>query len=148
MDQAAESWDDLQTVQVITGGREVSFLIHERSDGVIRLIGPCGLLGQEVRVLLSNAAPGDLMVRILWTFRVSEDLIENGGVIVDNADQSPSAAISRPHRRVERTSACAAGVSRTVKVPSGTIPLNSLMSVRRGPPASAQTSRFVATVRP
>jgi hypothetical protein len=72
----------LKPVQVVTEDeREFTFLSLGPSSSGIRLIGLCGLLGQKVRVRIPNpdGAPWCFVVRILWTCRVGDDLIENGG---------------------------------------------------------------------
>jgi hypothetical protein len=87
---AAQGWspsEHLQPVQVITAdGRALYFLRRGLSSSSIRLIGTCRLLGQKVRVLISNRVPRGLVVRIVWTCPVGDDLIENGGAILADAD--------------------------------------------------------------
>src|ERR1019366_9520285 len=55
---------------------------------------------------------------------------------------------SRPHRTVALTSVPSAGVNRTTMLPRAETPLNSLMSVRLGPPASLAMSKSVRTRLP
>ena len=87
---AAQGWspsEHLQPVQVVTAdGRALSYLSWGPSSSSIRLIGTCRLLGQKVRVLISNRVPRGLVVRIVWTCPVGDDLIENGGAILADAD--------------------------------------------------------------
>jgi hypothetical protein len=66
-------------------GRSVTLLTSNLSTRGIRLIGPKSLLGQKLRVSLVNdksSTPLCLLVRIVWSSRVSEGLCENGGLFL------------------------------------------------------------------
>lgn len=74
--------DLLQPVQVRTeDGKQFTLLSRDLSTTGIRLVGTRRLLGQKVRVTLSDREGETLtlMVRILWTCAVADDLFENGG---------------------------------------------------------------------
>jgi hypothetical protein len=67
-------------------GRELQLLSRDLSPTGIRLIGTRSLLGQKVRVLLppaGDAGPCTLLVRVLWTAAVGDDLYENGGTFLE-----------------------------------------------------------------
>jgi hypothetical protein len=75
----------LKPVQVVAEDeREFTFLTLGLLSSGIRLIGLCGLLGQKVRVRIPNpdGAPWCFVMRILWTRRIGDDLIENGGAFL------------------------------------------------------------------
>jgi hypothetical protein len=76
--------DFIQSVKVRTeDGRELTLLSRDLSPTGIRLIGTTRLLGQKVRVqLLSSAGLWEVLVRVLWTCVVGDDLFENGGTFV------------------------------------------------------------------
>jgi hypothetical protein len=86
MRKATEFREHLQPVRVVTaGGRVFTFLSRAPSPSGVRLIGTRGLLGQKVRVLFPDGAPGGRVVRILWTCPVGADLVENGGAFLADA---------------------------------------------------------------
>ncbi len=67
-------------------GKEYTLLTRDLSTTGVRLIGTRRLLGQKVHMLLprdDGAAPHRLLVRILWTCAVGEDLFENGGSFLE-----------------------------------------------------------------
>jgi hypothetical protein len=77
--------DIIYPVQVLTeDGRLLAFVIRNISMSGVRLLGPHRLLGQKVRVLVSNldGATWGVVVRILWTCPVNTDLVENGGAFL------------------------------------------------------------------
>lgn len=78
--------DFLQTVQVETDdGKSFSLLSRDISTTGIRLVGTRQLLGQKVHVLLPQGegqAPCKLLVRMLWTGALGDDLFENGGMFL------------------------------------------------------------------
>lgn len=75
--------DFIQPVQVQTeDGKEYALLSRDLSTTGIRLLGTKRLLGQKVQVALplgEDMPPCRLVVRILWTCAVGDDLFENGG---------------------------------------------------------------------
>jgi hypothetical protein len=79
--------DFIQPVTVTTeDGRSFQLLSRDLSTTGIRLIGTRRLLGQKIRVRVQpeEAAAGcTLLVRILWTCAVGDDLFENGGAFLD-----------------------------------------------------------------
>jgi hypothetical protein len=79
--------DFIQPVKVQTEDhREFTLLSRDLSTTGIRLIGTRSLLGQKVRVVLppdEQAEPCVLLVRILWTCAVGDDLFENGGTFLE-----------------------------------------------------------------
>ncbi|MCI0456013.1 MAG: PilZ domain-containing protein [Gemmataceae bacterium] len=85
--------DFIQPVKVITEDqREFTLLSRDISITGIRLIGTRSLLGQRVRVLLTDAEqeePWCFLVRILWTCAVGDELFENGGAFLEMIDQQP-----------------------------------------------------------
>ena len=77
--------DFVQPVKVVTEeGEELTLLSRDLSTTGIRLVGTRRLLGQKIRVLIPNleGQPLDVLVRILWTCPVGDDLVENGGAFV------------------------------------------------------------------
>ena len=67
-------------------GKEYTLLTRDLSTTGVRLIGTRRLLGQKVHMLLPHepgAAPHRLLVRILWTCAVGDDLFENGGSFME-----------------------------------------------------------------
>jgi len=80
--------DFVQPVKVRTeDGRELTLLSRDLSPTGIRLVGTRRLLGQKVRVRLgANDASCELLVRVLWTCAVGDDLYENGGAFVEVTD--------------------------------------------------------------
>jgi hypothetical protein len=79
--------DFIQPVQVVTEDqRKFTLLSRDLSTTGIRLIGTRRLLGQKVRVLISDGegkGAWSFLVRILWTCPVGEDLVENGGSFLE-----------------------------------------------------------------
>jgi hypothetical protein len=79
--------DFVQAVKVQSDdGAEYTLLTRDLSTTGVRLIGTRRLLGQKVHVLLpreDGAAPYRLLVRILWTCAVGDDLFENGGSFLE-----------------------------------------------------------------
>jgi hypothetical protein len=103
MDRAVNSQDDLKRgerrgedrvdfnhpLQVVTDDkRQFTFVGRDLSTSGIRLVGPHGLLGQKVHLLIPkpNGAPWSIAVRILWTCPVDDNLVENGGVFLVGPD--------------------------------------------------------------
>ena len=81
--------DFIQPVRVLTEDqRERHLLSRDLSTTGIRLIATRSFLGQKMRVFLGE---GDevcsLMVRVLWTCAVGDDLYENGCMFLD-ADEN------------------------------------------------------------
>lgn len=72
-------------------GKQFTLLSRDLSTTGIRLVGTRRLLGQKIRVTLPH---GDkqptLLVRILWTCAVTEDLFENGGSFMELAEEKPA----------------------------------------------------------
>jgi hypothetical protein len=79
--------DFIQPVKVQTeDGREFTLLSRDLSTSGIRLIGTRRLLGQKVRVHLPRKDQDGtccLLVRILWTCALGDDMFENGGSFVE-----------------------------------------------------------------
>jgi PilZ domain len=79
--------DFVQPVKVQTDdGKEYTLLTRDLSTTGVRLIGTRRLLGQKVQILLprdDGEAPLRLLVRILWTCAVGDDLFENGGAFLE-----------------------------------------------------------------
>jgi hypothetical protein len=79
--------DFIQPVKVHTqDGKEFALLSRDLSTTGIRLLGTKRLLGQKVRVDLplgDDADPCCIMVRVLWTCAVGDDLFENGGSFLE-----------------------------------------------------------------
>jgi hypothetical protein len=77
----------VQPVKVQTDdGKEYTLLTRDLSLTGVRLIGTRRLLGQKVRLLLPRddaEQPYRLLVRILWTCAVGDDLFENGGSFLE-----------------------------------------------------------------
>jgi hypothetical protein len=85
--------DFIQPVQVQTeDNRQFTLLSRDLSITGIRLVGTKRLLGQKVRVTLpqGDKEPCTLLVRILWTCAVADDLFENGGTFTELIDQPKS----------------------------------------------------------
>jgi len=81
-----DRYDVMQPVKVQTeDGRQFTLLSRDLSTTGIRLVGTKRLLGQKVRVTLPHGEkpPCSLLVRILWTCAVTEDLFENGGSFLE-----------------------------------------------------------------
>jgi hypothetical protein len=82
-----ERVDFVQSVKVQTEDhREYTLLSRDLSTSGIRLVGTRSLLGQKVRVMLfagDQAETYALLVRILWTCAVGDDLYENGGTFLE-----------------------------------------------------------------
>jgi len=79
--------DFVTPVKVLTeDGKEYTLLTRDLSTTGVRLIGTRRMLGQKVQMLLprdDGEAPYRLLVRILWTCAVSDDLFENGGTFLE-----------------------------------------------------------------
>jgi hypothetical protein len=79
--------DFVQPVKVRTeDGKEYTLLTRDLSPTGVRLVGTRHLLGQKLELLLpreEGASPYRLLVRILWTCAVGDDLFENGGSFVE-----------------------------------------------------------------
>lgn len=77
--------DFIQPVRVRTeGGDEFTLVSRDLSATGIRLLGTRQLLGQKIQVRMAGAQEGEtLVVRVLWTCAVGEDLFENGGSFLD-----------------------------------------------------------------
>ena len=73
--------DFIQPVKVRTeDGKEFALISRDLSATGVRLIGTKRLLGQKVELELPYGdGPCRLLVRILWTCAVGDDLFENGG---------------------------------------------------------------------
>jgi hypothetical protein len=81
-----ERFDFVQTVKAFSeDGRQFTLLTRDLSVTGIRLIGTRRLLGQKIRVLIPSPDGGtwDFRVRILWTCPVGDDLVENGGDLLE-----------------------------------------------------------------
>ncbi len=79
--------DFIQPVKIRTeDGTEATLMSRDLSATGVRLLGTKRLLGQKVQLDLPSGT-GDaicrLLVRILWTCAVGDDLFENGGSFVE-----------------------------------------------------------------
>ncbi len=78
--------DFIQPVKVRTeDGAEYTLLSRDLSATGVRLLGTKRLLGNKVQLTLPTGAdqpPCRLLVRILWTCAVGDDLFENGGIFL------------------------------------------------------------------
>jgi hypothetical protein len=83
----------IQTVKVRTDdGREFTLLSRDLSPTGIRLIGTRRFLGQKLHVSIPGADDGhswEFVARILWTCAVGEDLVENGGTLLEVEEKKP-----------------------------------------------------------
>jgi hypothetical protein len=83
----AERTDYVHPVQAQTeDGRRLNLLTRDLSPSGIRLLSTRSLLGQKLRLTLPAAgksAGPRLVVRILWTCAVGDDLFENGGTFLE-----------------------------------------------------------------
>lgn len=79
--------DFIQPVKIRTeDGTESTLMSRDLSATGVRLLGTKRLLGQKVQLILSTGNEEEscrLLVRILWTCAVGEDLFENGGSFVE-----------------------------------------------------------------
>ena len=79
--------DFVQTVQIQPeDGPAFTLLTRDLSTTGVRLIGTRRLLGQKVHLLLpreEGEEPYRLLVRILWTCAIGDDLFENGGSFME-----------------------------------------------------------------
>jgi hypothetical protein len=79
--------DFIQPVKIRTeDGKEFALMSRDLSATGVRLIGTKRLLGQKVQLELpdGNGEPGcKLLVRILWTCAVGDELFENGGSFME-----------------------------------------------------------------
>jgi len=80
--------DFVQPVSVLTeDGRQWKLLTRDLSTTGIRLLGTRRLLGQKVRVVIGQGEDAcSLVVRVLWTCAVGDDLFENGGMFLDDEE--------------------------------------------------------------
>ena len=79
--------DFVQPVKIRTeDGKEFSLLSRDLSATGVRLLGTKRLLGQKVQLELPDGkgeAACRVLVRILWTCAVGDDLFENGGSFME-----------------------------------------------------------------
>lgn len=77
----------VQPVRVRTeDGTEFTLLSRDLSATGIRLVGTRRLLGHKIQVMLPQGEgepPVHLVVRVLWTCALGEDLFENGGSFLE-----------------------------------------------------------------
>jgi hypothetical protein len=82
--------DFIQPVKVRTeDGKEFALMSRDLSSTGVRLLGTKRLLGQKVQLELPSGnddANCKLLVRILWTCAVGDDLFENGGIFMELLD--------------------------------------------------------------
>ena len=81
----------VQPIKVITADhREIQVLSRDLSPSGIRLIGTRSLQGQKVRVLIpcidDDSNPWCFLVQILWSSQIGDNLVENGGVLLERLD--------------------------------------------------------------
>jgi hypothetical protein len=86
--------DFVQPIKVQTDdGKEYTLLTRDLSTTGVRLIGTRRLLGQKVRIILpggDGAEAHQLLVRVLWTCAVGDDLFENGGSFLELVKPEPT----------------------------------------------------------
>jgi PilZ domain len=79
--------DYVQPVKIqAEDGKEFTLLTRDLSTTGVRLIGTSRLLGQKVHLMLprdEGQEPYRLLVRVLWTCAIGDDLFENGGVFME-----------------------------------------------------------------
>ena len=79
--------DFIQPVKVETeDGKSFTLLSRDLSTTGIRLLGTRRLLGQKVSIEIpqgTDELPARLVVRVLWTCAVGDDLFENGGAFLE-----------------------------------------------------------------
>ncbi|MCI0455770.1 MAG: PilZ domain-containing protein [Gemmataceae bacterium] len=82
-----ERIDFVQPVQVHTpDGKQLNLLSRDLSPTGMRLLATRSLLGQKLRVFVPGPGKGaatGLVVRILWTCAVGDELFENGGTFLE-----------------------------------------------------------------
>lgn len=79
----------VQPVRVDLGeGKSVTLLTRDISITGIRLVGTRQLLGHKIRVHLpqKSGAACQVVVRVLWTCALGEDMFENGGSFLEVVD--------------------------------------------------------------
>jgi hypothetical protein len=64
-------------------GKDFTLLSRDLSATGIRLLGTQRLLGHKVQLELPGDPGCRLLVRILWTCAVGDDLFENGGSFLE-----------------------------------------------------------------
>jgi hypothetical protein len=65
-------------------GKEFALMSRDLSATGVRLLGTKRLLGQKLQLELPNGkTPCRVLVRILWTCAVGDDLFENGGTFME-----------------------------------------------------------------
>lgn len=79
--------DFIQPVKIRTDdGKEFALMSRDLSATGVRLLGTKRLLGQKVQLELpggNSDLPCRLLVRILWTCAVGDELFENGGTFLE-----------------------------------------------------------------
>jgi len=82
--------DFIQSVRVLTEDqRERHLLSRDLSTTGIRLIATGSLLGQRVRVVIGEGEEVcTLLVRVLWTCAVGDNLFENGCMFLDADEET------------------------------------------------------------
>jgi hypothetical protein len=79
--------DFMQPVKICTeDGKTFALMSRDLSATGVRLLGTKQLLGQKIQLELPDgegATACRLLVRILWTCAVGDDLFENGGTFVE-----------------------------------------------------------------
>ena len=88
--------DFIQSVRVLTDDqREWRLLSRDLSTTGIRLIATRSLLGQKLHVIIGEGEEAcSLVVRVLWTCAVGDDLYENGCMFLD--DECERGRVSAP----------------------------------------------------
>ncbi len=81
--------DFIQSVRVIAEDqRERHLLSRDLSTTGIRLIATRSLLGQKIRIIIGEGEEAyPLVVRVLWTCAVGDDLFENGCMFLDGEEE-------------------------------------------------------------
>jgi hypothetical protein len=81
--------DFIQPVRVLLDDqRERHVLSRDLSTNGIRLIATRSLLGQKMRVFLGQGDEAcSLLVRVLWTCAVADDLFENGCMFLEDTEE-------------------------------------------------------------
>jgi len=83
--------DFVEPVRVRTeDGKEFTLLSRDISPRGIRLVGTRRLLGNKIHVFVPQGPtipPAHLVVRVLWTCSLGDDLFENGGSFLELIDE-------------------------------------------------------------
>jgi hypothetical protein len=89
-----ERIDFIHPIKVQTAdGQPLNLLSRDLSPTGMRLLATRSLLGQKLRVFLPGPGKGastGLVLRVLWTCAVGDELFENGGTFVELLPEEPT----------------------------------------------------------